>query len=191
MRFVDSWRMPITAAILGAALAIPAAMVDSAPTPLLPPTVAAPASSPMTLTVTSDEPGVYFAVISDGRIDDATPFVTPATFRLEGPELNAVVVPVDVGTSVQVSTERRFPLGLTRSWSGSGAYHLQRFEPTSVTTQSIDAGALEQRLAQSGVSFTGVQFGEGLSCVEPAVWELILEERFWDARSACARLRTR
>lgn len=180
MSILRSAATPLVAAVTGASLAL---LVH-----FLPP--ALDGASLTVITVDAPDHGAGFAVISDGFLPGGeTTFRTPHTFRLRGEELNAFFVPLDPGVPLQVSTEQWTPRSRSQARSsGRAGYANARVVATGLGMGDVPVGELAARLSDTGVAFTGVQFGGGLSCADPEVWNLALDERLLEAREACTRI---
>lgn len=137
---------------------------------------------PTYLTVESETPEVRFAIIANGHVGAKDDFVTPATIRIADPEISLMVVPLHGDESITVQTSRPGSFKARSSGSGYVFHHLTR---SGVTARSFERGALDRALGESGLSFTGVEFGGGVVCVRPEVWDLMLSERLAEARAAC------
>ena len=173
MRIFESPRVLLVSAFLGAALAW-----------------AAPSSDPhpdsITMTVTSAEPGVEFAIVSNGSLSDmGGTYRTPRLFRFDAQEASAAVVPVHPGESVTVHTAQTLPSGGVQSRSGTAPYHLYRFRPQGISASHVGRGELEAALSRQGFPITEIRFGDGVTCIGPDVFELMLQERFVEARARC------
>ena len=176
MKIFDSPRVLIIAAFVGAAFAWADgyAVEDDRP------------ASHIWITVDSEEPGVEFAVISsEAPTRNQVPYVTPRTFMLETPEMSAVVVPVQVGESLNIRVVQSFPDGHVQLHSGVAHYHSYHFGPGGLSVGYPGPGQLEATLDRKGMDRTTVHFGGPLGCTEADVFDLVRRERFAEARARC------
>ena len=162
--------LPIFAAVIGSLAALAAHVVPPGPS----------GSTLTSIAIDSPTPGAEFVVISDVSVPNVR-FATPVVFELAEADANLVVVPLDEEVVLEVRTVRP---GVFESHTTS-TFGMHTLTSTGVGARGFSAGQLETVLAESGATFVGVHFGDGLACVEPTVWNLTMEERLPEALAAC------
>lgn len=201
MSLLQSYRSLVVAGILGVAFA---GLVHLAVGWEEPATAPAAGETPagLTIEVDSDVPGAAFALVSTEIVATGSrPFTTPFRWEFGGRELNLAVLGLDPEVPLRLRINgNEVPQPPVDGPSGVDKVSSEGFDPRSVAVvgvsgkisrafQAVSPGQLDGILAVLGGPYPGVQFGSGLLCTGPEVWDLAVAGQVAEARDRCMESR--